>query len=348
MLSTWSERLKSLSWLRVCLSFVFAILFSLLTLGLLSIVRTPQTFAVIKARSEIMEFKVFNPDLSIIYGGGLRISSWPDSAAQLDKACVKGAIIPAVMSSITYQRIDGGELVIIVNGKGDLRRDDGKVIPFDGELVLFNDLSNPADTKLEACGNLTSNKFPIWGPGRIGAGLSMRSDGPGPILLEGELATFGRTIDLGPLKGGAMYAAGEPIGLPSGGYVDSNGFEGDDDKHVPAEQTALFGYVSHSADEPGLGVNVTTETPRLQLSTPGVRQDSNRIEIGLFAQVLNDPSILAIQLFAVLFALFWPISIDLIGLAVSKDGDQEKSVATMPHQSDAISEANPHVAKEHV
>lgn len=306
-----SDWLGAVSWLRVAVSFLLAIIFSLAAFGVLKLVREPQTFAVIDARSEFMEFTVFNPALSIIHGAGLKISG-SGGEGEEDK-CAQGAFLPSVLSRISYQRIEKQALVIVIDGKGEHRRNDGSAEAFDGEVVLYTD---------KKCGDLIANRFPIWGPGKIGSALSMRSDGPGPILLEGSLATFGRTIDLQPFGwGGAIYSAGEPLTIPSGGYIESNTTQLQATDPVAAELTALFGYVALT-EEPGLDVHVTTETPRLQVSTPGVRENSSRIEVGLFAQVLNDPTILAVQLFFVLLVLLWPITIDLVGLALSNPREQ--------------------------
>ncbi|WP_395517831.1 hypothetical protein [Pseudorhizobium flavum] len=296
-----------------------AVLFSFAAVGALNLVSKPQTFAVIDARSEYVEFSVFNPELSIIYGSGLRVSSWSDDSE--DGQCVEGALLPGVMSLVSYQRIAERELVVTISGKGE-RLNGGIATPFNGEVVLYTDA--------EECGALTTSRFPIWGPGKIGSSLTMRSDGPGPILLEGTLETFGRTVDLWPFgRGGAIYSAGEPLTIPSGGFVESDAENFDSLGKIPDEQTALFGYVSMS-DEPGLSVQVTTETPRLQVSTPGVREDSSRIEVGLFAQVLNDPTILAGQLTLVLLVLLWPITIDLVGLAFSGSDQNGQLTDTIP------------------
>lgn len=316
MPSTWSDRFKAISWRRVATSFLLAIVLSVATVGILSLVRKPQTFAVIDARSEFMEFSVFNPELSFIYGTGFRISSWPDGSK--DGKCASGALAPDVMSRVSYQRVEKQGLVVLIDGKGEHRLDDGSAGSFDGEVLLYADAT---------CGQLISNRFPIWGPGKIGSAFSMRSDGPGPILLEGSLATYGRTIDLWPFgRGGAIYSAAEPLTIPSGGYIESNAKALQAEDPVADELTALFGYVALS-DEPGLAVHVTTETPRLQISTPGAQPNSSRIEVGLFAQVLNDPTILAAQIFLILLVLLWPITIDLVGLAVS-GGDEGASAKT--------------------
>lgn len=307
----WNNRLRSLAWGRVGISLLLAVIFSVLAVLVVHKVGKPQTFAVINARSEVLSYSVFNPELAIIYGSGLKISSWPDGGGvSRDGQCVGGAIIPDVMATVTYQRIEKNVIQISIDGKGELRSDQDSVAGFDGELVLYRDAE---------CGDPVSNRFPIWGPGKIGSAFAMRSDGPGPILLSGSLEIFGRTIDLGPFRGGgAMYPATQPLTIPSGGYIESNR-PGDREQssNVAAEDTALFGYVSLS-DEDGLGIHVTTETPELQISTPGVKENTNRIEIGLFAQVLNDPNILAIQLGLVLLALLWPISISAVSLALSR------------------------------
>ncbi|MHA6687646.1 hypothetical protein [Mesorhizobium sp. A556] len=307
---TWNNRLRSLAWGRVGISFLLAAVLSALAVLVIHMVRDPQTFAIINARSEVLSYNVFNPELAIIYGSGLKISSWPDDrGVSRDGQCVGGAIIPDVMSTVTYQRIEKSVIQISIDGKGEHRSDQNSVAGFDGELVLYMDAE---------CGDLVSNRFPIWGPGKIGSAFAMRSDGPGPILLSGSLDVFGRTIDLGPFRGGAMYPATQPLTIPSGGYIESHRpGDGGQSSNVAAEDTALFGYVSLS-DEDGLGVHVTTETPELQISTPGVKENTNRIEIGLFAQVLNDPNILAIQLTLVLLALLWPISMSVVSLSLSR------------------------------
>lgn len=312
-----SDWLVAVSWRRLATSFLLAIVFSLAALGALNLVRKPQTFAVINARSEFMEFTVFNPALSIIHGAGLKISG-SGGEGEEDK-CTQGAFLPSVLSRISYQRIEKQALVIVIDGKGEHRRDDGSAEAFDGEVVLYTD---------EACGKLTANRFPIWGPGKIGSALAMRSDGPGPILLEGSLTIFGRTIDLQPFgRGGAIYSAGEPLAIPSGGYIESNAAQLQATDPVPAELTALFGYVAFT-EESGLDVHVTTETPRLQVSTPGVRENASRIEVGLFAQVLNDPTILAAQFFFILLVTLWPTAKEVVNFAVS---GTDKKVSAKPN-----------------
>lgn len=310
MSSTLSKWLQSLAWGRVGISLILAAILSVTAVLVIHNFSKPQTFAVINAQSELLTYSVFNPELAVIYGSGLRISSWPDdNGSNRDDTCANGVIIPGVMSSVTYQRIEKNVLQISVEGKGEFRSDTDGVIPFDGELLLYKD---------ETCGSPISNRFPIWGPGKIGSAFAMRSDGPGPILLSGSLEVFGRTIELGSLSGGAMYSAAQPLSIPSGGYVESYRPTNDQKtSNVAAEETALFGYVSLS-DENGLGVHVTTETPQLQVSMPGVKENTNRIEIGLFAQVLNDPNILVLQLGFFLLALIWPISISLVSLSLSK------------------------------
>ncbi len=314
--------MSTISWGRVATSFLLAMALSVAALGILSLVHKPQTFAVIDARSEYMEFSVFNPELSFIYAAGLRISSWPDGSR--DEKCASGTLVPDIMSRVSYQRVENQGLVILVDGKGELRLDGGTAASFDGEVVLFADAS---------CGSLLSNRFPVWGPGKIGSAFAMRSDGPGPILLEGSLATYGRTIDLWPFgRGGAIYSAtDEPLAIPSGGHIETNTKALQAEDPVADELTALFGYVTLS-DEPGLAVHVTTETPRLQISTPGAQPNSSRIEVGLFAQVLNDPTILAAQILLILLVLLWPITIDLVGLAVSgrDEGAAARPDATSP------------------
>lgn len=164
MHSIWNS-ISILAWRRVGASFGLALLLSLIVnFLLLWFAAQPHTLAVINGRSEFASFSVFNPELTIIYGNGLRISSWPDSSR--DGKCAEGAVLPGVLSIVSYQRVEQNVLQITVNGPGELRLDDSRTEPFDGEVILYEDAE---------CGQLVSKRFPIWGPGKVGSAFSMQS-----------------------------------------------------------------------------------------------------------------------------------------------------------------------------
>ena len=259
---------------RIGSAIILAVLATVATLVAFQLINNPQTFAVVHARSEYLEYKVFNPELAVLHGSGLRISSWPDGSR--DDQCAGGIIKPGVLATVSYQRVEQGDLQITVTGKGSFLTDGSGSGTFDGEAILYPD---------PICGKLVTKRFPVWGPGKIGSSFAMRGDGPGPILLSGTLEVFGRTIGLGPFgSGGAIYVATpQPLTIPPAGFIESDQIgNAAPSSRIPPEITALFGYISLS-DEAGFDVQITTETPFLQVSTPGVRQNANRIEIGLFA-----------------------------------------------------------------
>jgi hypothetical protein len=292
------NNLGRLPWLRVGVSLALATLLAFGAVwGLFWFYGKPSTLTSIKARSELVTFDVFNPELAIIHAQGLRIGSWPD--ASRDDQCGAGAFLPGVGAKVTYQRVEQGALQITIEGAGELRTPAGGTVPFEGELLLFHDASCQP--------GLLANRLPVWGPGKIGSPFSMRSDGPGPILLSATLDVFGRTIDV-PFfgKSGSIYVAIEEMAIPPGSFIESDRpLDGANEELALNPEGAMFGFVELSG-EPGLSVFVSTESRQLGVTTPGARANSSRIDLGLFVQVLNDPGFLKIQLSFALLLLLAP------------------------------------------
>lgn len=327
------NKLKRLAWLRLGLSIVFAAGLALIaTLALHGLSGKPRTLTSIDARTELISFSVFNPDLAILYAQGFRIVSWPDGT--LDSQCAAGAFMPGVGSRVTYQRIDKTPLLVIVEGEGTFRKADDEILPFNGELFLM------ADPKCDA--SLMANRLPVWGPGRIGSAFSMRSDGPSPTLLSGTLDVFGRTVSV-PLwgNGGAIYVAIEDMAIPAGSLIQTDPITATNaSSRAPNSDAAMFGFVGLS-DEPGLSVSVSTESPELSITPPGARADSSHIDLSLFVQVINDPVFLKIQLFFALAFLIWPALMDAITLAHSRsENESADDGVTQPSSGGALFPTN--------
>jgi len=308
----WS-RFRRLAWARLGVSVALAVLLAALaSYALHALSDNPRTLTAISARSEYASFSVFNPDLAIIYAKGLRIVT--SSEANVENQCGSGVILPGVGSRVSYQRIEKNLLLITIEGKGELRDPRGKGLFFDGEIILQTDVT--------CDGAMLTNRLPIWGPGKIGSPFAMRSDGPSPTLLSGTLDVFGRTISVPVLNNsGSIYAAIDDMAIPPGSVVES-------ERHrtrggslaVPDSESAMFGFIEVS-EEPGFAISVSTESPELSITPPGARSNSSRIDLSLFVQVLNDPVFLQIQLFFVLLFLLWPIFIDAVGLAYSRNDE---------------------------
>ncbi|WP_455273068.1 hypothetical protein [Rhizobium herbae] len=310
---------RQLAWSRVFTAVMFALFATMAAIVIFRSLPTPQTFVVVQAESEFLEYRVFNPELATIHTAGFSVAAWPDGAREEGACFANGAFQPQANATIAYQRIETQPLQITVTGKANFRDENGKTESLDGETILYRntDCVTPP----------TTTRMPVWGPGRVGSFFSMPSDGPGPILRSGTLEIFGRTLDLGMFGGGgAVYAAtSEPLTIPPGGFIRSDAGAQNEEAIAP-ELTAFFGYINLT-DEPGFEVRLTTDTTRLEITAPGARETASRIEIGLFAQALNDPNILKIQIFFLLLFLFLPICIDLTGLATSRDESTSTSTS---------------------
>ncbi|MCY0093249.1 hypothetical protein [Hoeflea ulvae] len=330
MLSMWSK-LEHIAWRRIGVSIGLAVGLALLaSYALHRISDTPKTLTSIKAESEIVSFAVSNPELAILYGQGFRIAIWPDGS--FDGACAEGAFLPGVGSMVTYQRIDKNPLRVTVEGTGDFRRETGETVSFAGELILLADVTCAPD--------LLSRRLPIWGPGSIGARFAMRSDGPAPVFLSGDLDVFGRTIDVPILDGGgSIYVAIEEMEIPPGSLIETDAapIEGDKDLALNPE-AAMFGFIKVPEDKPGLAVSVSTESLTLTITPPGGRANSSRVDLSLLVQLINDPVFLKLQLFFVLPFLLWPMFMDAINLAYSR---QEKMDPDEPPSEPDIQAAPP-------
>lgn len=305
MPSIWSKALAALAWRRVAASFATSVALTLATLWVFGSLGGPQTFAVIQANSEYLRYRVFNTQLASFPADGFRIGLADEAA--LEGQCLAGMLEPRLDGTVEYIRQADGALIIVLQRGGVT----ASGISFNGPTSLVAD---------PTCAGTPPSLLPVWGPGQVGDTFTVRSDGFGPILLSGSLEVFGRTIHLGWFgQGGAVYSASsEPMTVPPGGWIWTDGDNAALGADLPPEEAALFGYVDAKADQ-GLNVRVTTESPLLQIIAPGGRLEPGRIEIGMFAQALNDPNILRAQFALLIFLLLFPIMIDLVALATSKE-----------------------------
>jgi hypothetical protein len=292
--------LRGLAWTRIAAAVALSIIATLITIWLFGILGGPQTLAVIEAESEYVRYRVFNSQLASFPADGFRVG-YADEA-RIEGTCLSGMVEPRIDGSVEYIR-QGSDPLLIVLEKGGSNETTGT---FNGMTSLVAD---------SECGEIGKFLFPVWGPGQVGDTFSVRSEGMAPLLNSGTVVVLGRTIDLGWLgEGGAIYStSSQPLTIPPGGWI----WTGEGDEALPPEEAALFGYADASPEK-GLGVRVTTESPLLKMIAPGGTLEPMRIEIGLFAQALNDPNILRAQFALLIFLLVFPIMIDAVALATSR------------------------------
>lgn len=293
---------------------LLSLVFALLPFGIMWLLSIPATLAVIEGQTEYLSYRSFNPELSKFSANGFRVSFAADE--HLEGTCLEGTIAPDVDARISYTKRRGEALALHMDGKGGEIRKTSETVKFQADIALFAD---------PACGERAVRKLPVWGPGRIGDAFTVREDGIAPTLLSGNLSLFGRTVNLGWLgQGNQLYpASSQSFALPPGGWLWTDGTPSSGDKVSP-EQAALFGFVEVE-DEGALAMRLSTETPHLQIVAPGGRMEPDRIEIGMFVQILNDPNILKLQLFIFILFFLLPIVSDLVNVARSNPNQKNET-----------------------
>lgn len=307
MRSIWIRQASRLAWGKIFTAFGLSLAVTAATVSIFGMMGNPATLAVIEAESEYVRYRVFNENMAAFPGEGLRITLADDF--DLEGQCAGGSVSPHSESVVEYISSRGSAgMVVVVSGSAQFTTRDG--IEGRGEVALVSDRS---------CGRPAA-KFPVWGPGQVGSIFAVRNDGVDPVLLSGEVDVFGRTLHLGPLgAGGALYSATpDPMRLPAGGAIWTDGGGAGERAREAPESSALFGFVATRHGQ-ALQVNVTTEAPEIEIIAPGGELDPSRIEIGFFAQAINDPNILRLQLSFVVFFLLFPIAMDFVLLATAKE-----------------------------
>ena len=294
------------------------------------------TVAIVHAKTEQISYIVGVPDMARfrLAGYGLRgeaVTSAPvarggqrgagDALATSARSsgpapllCLGGLIEPTSGTKVTIRRIGQDPVRIILD-----RSDDKPVAEFRGLARSPPQAIQSASWLLveqsESCSGTASRRLPINGVVEIGHELrpqtSLEEPSSAP-LIEGRVEIFGKTLDLAALLGGwlpgldrltqdhrpRLYPAME-IAFPPGSRV----WEAD----TPGRQSARqpwAGMVLIEPDASALQVEVTTEATSLAIARPGGGTDPDVLRIGMFAQLTNDPNVLALQVaLAVILAL---------------------------------------------
>lgn len=172
-----------------------------------------------------------------------------------------------------------------------------------GDFVLLQD-SN--------CGTIRSTRFPVWGPGDVGAPFTFRGDGPSPTLISAEVDIFGRATNISFLsdKREIYPSFSRKLQVPPGSRIETPNKEAGNATQIQA----FRGFVVRNKKEGVFDIRLSTEAQELLFHPPGVGLQPDRIRMGLFAQILNDPNIVQIQSIILAFVLILPIGISVVGL----------------------------------
>lgn len=236
--------------------------------------------------------------------GGALLAAGARSSGPAPLLCLGGLIEPTSGTKVTIRRLSQAPVRIILD-----RSDDKPVAEFRSTSRSPPPAVQSASWLLveesEGCSGTATKRLPINGAVEIGDELrpqtSLEEPSSAP-LIEGRVEIFGKTLDLAALLGGwlpgfghlqdrrpRLYPAME-IGFPPGSRI----WEAD----TPGQQAARqpwAGMVLIEPDTPALQVEVTTEATSLAIARPGGGTEPEILRIGMFAQLTNDPNVLALQ-----------------------------------------------------
>ncbi|MBV9078606.1 MAG: hypothetical protein JO048_14130 [Methylobacteriaceae bacterium] len=294
------------------------------------------TVAVIQATVEAVSFQVSVPEMAQLrlpgYGlsfespgaqGDLGFKNRTIASATAKKPlCLTGVLVPEPGTTVTYKRHGSGPITII------FERSDGRpAASFEfasgaapeaarrsSWLRLEAKAASDDDTKAKdkpTCEGEAATRLPLYGVADLGTEIRPVSAGEEPssgLLLDGTIDIFAQTLELRGLGDGVprLYpASGGSITIPPGSRVTE--YTTGDRPRQP-----WTGFVALGTDE-ALSVKVTTGATRLALIRPGLSLRPEVLSIGLFAQLANDPTLVAAQVVAAL--LFSCLQIAGTGLA---------------------------------
>jgi hypothetical protein len=137
----------------------------------------------------------------------------------------------------------------------------------------------------------TAWPLPIAGPAEVGAELRVpnvpKASGQRDfnLLIEGDLQIFGKAI-MPSFQDALFPALSNPLVIPAASRVASSG------NVTAAEDAGAAWYGVAFIAKNGFRISATTETSELHIFRPGIEKGQREyFAIGLFTQILNDPSL---------------------------------------------------------
>ena len=312
------------------------------------------SIAVLTATVESMTYRVVIPEMARVslrgyalsfeapvtdlgFGGDRTVKSQTTTKA----LCLEGLVTPAPGTLITYERFSDDPIAV------ELRRDDGKPVGvLDITKGVLPDAARKAswlrlvakddddDSKSPlTCSGTPMTRLPIYGIADIGSEIRPLLAGEkasSGTLLDGTLDIFARTIDFRALnKEPRIYpATSSSITIPPGSKITVSD---PDERQKPWVGFAM----PDAANGVGLDVRLTTEANNISIVRPGVGLTPEVISVGLFTQLVNDPTLIAAQVvIALLFAIF-----EMLGSATSWFRSVRPSViAPSPGNANAVAD----------
>lgn len=274
-----------------------------------------QISVVLSGHAEYARYRVINPEFATIRIAGMRA----EGGGSLHGRCVDAVVTPARGASVEYRRGDdkyyrigirpatGSQTAFSLRESGAERREvrDGVVF----RVVADDDQCSSDDAP---------SRLPIWGPAQFGDVQRTPGDdgriAPG-ALIDGTLSVFGRAHDrlLGLRFPSSIYLVNS-FDLPPWSVLSARGDEGGRDpgpnsgdaqaastrgRPGAAETAAWTGSVGVEEDTLGFAVHASSQARQIMLHAAGLNASqaggNQAIDLGNYAQFLNDPNIIQIQ-----------------------------------------------------
>jgi hypothetical protein len=278
----------------------------------------PNTWVALKTTAEVLSFHAIKPDLAAFHVSGMSA----DSLDEKDKlhGCIDAILTPAKDAKIEYRRGDDdffriiidppkpGELSLILRekSKGYAARS------LTGSVVL---------TAKDDCDGDAPKRLPIWGPAKFGeevkpAGASGEIV-PG-MLLNGTIEVYAHAHErlIGIPFPASVYSV-VTFDLPPGSVLSSGPLEASQDEGT------WTGVAIVSSDGTGFDVEATSNTSSVMLTssrTFGKSKTSLAIDLGHYAQFMNDPNILWIQLLGGAFVVLMQSVLSIVSFFTEGTG----------------------------
>lgn len=263
----------------------------------------PRLSLVFKGSTESLAYRVENPSISSIRIFGMKGVALDGSL----NSCVDAILSPRVGSRIEYRRGDESRFSITLDGQdggaaGTLHeRATGRARELKGSVVF---------AVSPACGEEVPTRLPVWGPLVIGEEL--RPAGPtgemAPgLMTSGSLYVYGRSHDrlLGMKFPSLLYLVSSTE-LPAGSVLSVQ------DRSGELAATIWTGVARILESEPGFDLAVSSDARNVTIasrSLNGPDRVAERVDLGEFSQLMNDPNVIQLQIMAgVLFFMLQIVS----------------------------------------
>lgn len=312
---------------------------------------TAPTVSVVNARAEQVAFTVVVPEMvrMRLSGYGVRgeaalpiqsqqsatqparpaaagtqgTTAQPRATAPRRLACLGGLIEVTAGTRVVYRRFGEGPIRVVLD-----RFDDRPVAQLTGQTGTVPPEFRRASWLLleqnETCEGEAQTRLPIHGIVEIGDELrpqtSLEEQSSAP-LFSGTVQVYGRTVDIGFFfddRRSRIYPVSDMSIPPGARVIEAPSPSGQ------AGSTLWSGFARLETYTTAFQIDLTTEATNLAIYRPGAGLEPEIINVGMFAQLTNDPNLVSLQVvFALLLALLQVMGgwIDRVATRRNQSGD---------------------------